>query len=443
MRAAAILLVLLVAAAARSQDSSPAIAITGVTVIDVNAGTAVPRVTVVARAGRIASVSPDAKVPPDATIVDGRGRFLMPGLWDMHVHTSFTRASAFPAFVANGVTAVRDLGGDLEEIDRWRGEIMSGHRIGPLIARAGPMLVGQDPLRFQNLIETPEKGRDEVRRVRAAGVEQVKVKEMPRDIYFAIMAEARELGLPVTGHVWRAVTPEEASDAGQSVEHIETLLDGKLQAARRDDLAAEFALWRTSADARALFQRFVRNQTFVDPTLVAGERLINRGPTGLPDPDWRYTAVSARSEAEKLLGRVRYDADGQPRISSAALREEQAVTRAMYEAGVTLLAGTDVSVINAPGFSLHDELELLAAAGLPPAAVMRAATSNPANVFPQFDTGSIAPGRRADLVLLDANPLTDIRNTRRIRAVVLAGKLLDRSALDRLLEEALALAARN
>ena len=137
---------------------------------------------------------------------------------------------------------------------------------------------------------------------------------------------------------------------------------------------------------------------------------------GLPDPDWRYTAASARAEAEKIRP-VRYDAGPQPRIEERGLRELQAVTRMMHDAGVKLLAGTDVSFINAPGFSLHDELDLLVAAGLPPAAALRAATSNPAAVFPKLETGSIAPGRRADLVLLDANPLTDIRNARRIRAV--------------------------
>ena len=444
MRAAAILLVLAVTAAAAQPLPPRPIAITGVTVIDPNAGAAVPGMTVVIRDGRIASAAVGTAVPRDATVIDGRGRFLMPGLWDMHVHLGFARESAFPAFVANGVTAVRDLGGDLAEIDRWRTEIAAGSRVGPLIVRAGPMLVGQAPLRFQVLIETPEEGRDTVRRLFAAGVEQIKVKSMSRAAYFAIVAEARALGLPVTGHIPETVTPEEASDAGQSVEHVTTLFDGTFSAARPGkNLAPEMALWRATDEARALFQRFVRNETYVDPTLVALERLSNRLEIGLPDPDWRYTAASARAEAEKLMGRVRYDAEPQSRIDNADLRETRAVTRMMHEAGVKLLAGTDVSFINAPGFSLHDELELLVAAGLPPAAALRAATSNPAAVFPKLETGSIAPGRRADLVLLDANPLTDIRNARRIRAVVLAGKLLDRSALDRLLTEAMKLAERN
>ena len=443
MRAALIILVLAVTATTAQPPPPRPIAITGVTVIDPNAGVSVPSMTVVIREGRIASAGAGVAVPRDATVIDGRGQFLMPGLWDMHVHLGFARESAFPAFVANGVTAVRDLGGDLAELDRWRTEVAAGSRVGPLIVRAGPMLIGQDPLRFQVLIETPAEGRDTVRRLRAAGVEQIKVKSMSRDAYFAIVAEARALGLPVTGHIPRTVSPEEASDAGQSVEHVNTLVRRHVldRPAGIENLSREIALWRGTDEARELFQRFVRNGTFVDPTLVPLERLSIRGEIGLPDPDWRYTAASARAEAEKFFP-VRYDAAPQPRIHGADLREMLAVTRMMHDAGVKLLAGTDVSFINAPGFSLHDELELLVAAGLPPAAALRAATSNPAAVFPKLETGSIAAGRRADLVLLDANPLTDIRNARRIRAVVLAGKLLDRPALDRLLAEALELAER-
>jgi imidazolonepropionase-like amidohydrolase len=440
MRAAAILCAFVTAAAAQPLTQRP-LAISGVTVIDPNGGTAVSGATVVVREGRITSIGADTVIPRDATKIDGRRKFLMPGLWDMHVHLGFARASAFPAFVANGVTAVRDLGGELAEIDRWRTEIATGTRVGPLIVRVGPMLVGQNPLRFQLLIETPEQGRDTVRRLHADGVDQIKVKSMARDVYFAVMAEAHALGLSVTGHVPETLSPREASDAGQSVEHVSTLFDGTLRP--RKDFVREVALWRGTDEARELFQRFVRNGTYVDATLVPYERLTNRLVAGLPDPDWPYTAASARAEAEKQMGRVRYDAGPQPRIDNPEVRELQAVTRMLHDAGVKLLAGTDVSFVNAPGFSLHDELELLVAAGLPPVAALRAATSTPGAMFPKLETGSIAPGRRADLVLLDANPLIDIRNARRIHAVILAGKFFDRPALDRLLAEALKLAEKN
>ena len=139
MRAALIIPVFAITATAAQPPSPRPIAITGVTVIDPNAGASVPSMTVVIREGRIASAGAGVAVPRDATVIDARGQFLMPGLWDMHVHLGFARESAFPAFVANGVTAVRDLGGELAEIDRWRTEIATGTRVGPLIVRVGPM----------------------------------------------------------------------------------------------------------------------------------------------------------------------------------------------------------------------------------------------------------------------------------------------------------------
>src|SRR5258708_28051401 len=268
MRGAVILCAFVTAAAAQPLTQRP-LAISGVTVIDPNGGTAVAGVTVVVREGRITSIGTDIVIPRDSTKIDGRGKFVVPGLWVMHVPGGFARASAFPAFVANGVTAVRDLGGELAEIDRWRTEIATGTRVGPLIVRVGPMLVGQDPLRFQLLVDTSKAGRDIVRRLHAEGVDQIKVKSMPRDVYFAVMAEAQALGLSVTGHIPTVMTPEEVSDAGQSVEHVITLFDGTFQAARPGkEFSAGAALWRAADEARALFERFVRNGTYVDPTLV-------------------------------------------------------------------------------------------------------------------------------------------------------------------------------
>ena len=297
------------------------------------------------------------------------GKFLMPGLWDMHVHLGFARESAFPAFVANGVTAVRDLGGDLAELDRWRTEVAAGSRVGPLIVRVGPMLIGQDPLRFQFLIETPEQGRDMVRRLRAAGVEQIKVKSMSRDAYFAIIAEARALGLPVTGHI-----PTDGV-AGRSVRRG-TIGRTRQYTVRRH--ISDRPPWYKSSVPRdsPLARLRTRHARCSSGSCATGRTSIRRSfPTNASSNRVVDRPARSRLAVHGGLGTGRGGEDLPAFVTMRdrnhgstvrTLREMQAVTRMMHDAGVKMLAGTDVSFINAPGFSLHDELELLVAAGLPP-----------------------------------------------------------------------------
>jgi imidazolonepropionase-like amidohydrolase len=265
-----------------------------------------------------------------------------------------------------------------------------------------------------------------------------------REAYFGIAAEARALGLPFAGHVPMTVTPAEASDAGQaSIEHTETLFEGTFAAAHAGaDLSAAIARWRT-AEADGLFARFVRNGTMVTPTLIAQEHLVRLLETPQPDPRAAYIAASAREEGSRTVDAIRPKVEELLRERRPFIRELREVTAQMSRAGVTLLAGTDTSFLHPPGFALHDEFEALVSAGVSRLEALRAATVYPSRLFPALDPGHIAPGRSADLVLLDANPLDDIRNTRRIRAVVLRGSLLNRDALDRILRDAAALAARN
>jgi imidazolonepropionase-like amidohydrolase len=189
--------------------------------------------------------------------------------------------------------------------------------------------------------------------------------------------------------------------------------------------------------ANTLFARFAHNGTFVDPTLVAQEYFVELIEKGKPDLHTRYMAASARAEADKMLGP---EAKKSLLESKPMLLELRAVTGLMNRAGVVLLAGTDMSFVRPPGFVLHDELVLLVQSGLTAAEALRAATVNPARLLRYQDAGIIAPGAAADLVLLDSNPLDDIRNTQRIRAVVLRGKYLDREALNKLLAAAARLA---
>ena len=417
------------------------LSITQVGVVDVAEGRIVPETTVVVRDGRIASVEPGGAPAEGGTIVDGRGKFLVPGLFDMHVHLSWTTASALPVLVANGVTSVRDLGSRLGEIDEWRTRIRAGLETGPRIWRAGPILNGRKFNEFQLVIGDAAETRGVVRALKEVGVDFLKThRRTPRDSYFALIDEAAKQGLPLVGHIPVEVTPEEASDAGQAtIEHTETLFEGTFSSSL-DGEAWPAAIRRFRAGAAdPLFARFAQNETVVTPTLVPWASVLESGGELSPaGPNSRYVAASLKASAP-------------PRLPAAEVREWEeifpeflGVVGQMNRAGVTLLAGTDIAATRVPGFTLHRELELLTEAGLTPAAALRAATITPARVLGVADElGAVEPGKVADLVLLRDDPLEDIRNMQRIEAVVAGGRLLVRDDLDELLRDGERQAARN
>ena len=433
------------APAALPQPSPPPLAIVGVTVVDPGSPAPQPDMTVRIRDGRIVSVEKSAAAGPlgQDVRVDGRGKFLIPGLWDMHVHLSWTRESALPVLVANGVTGVRDLGSDLSEIDVWRGRIAAGALTGPRIVRAGPILNGRSSNRYQLLTGGPEQARGIVRALKQDGVDLIKVhRRVPREDYFAIVEEAKKQGLPLVGHIPMTVTPEEASDAGELLEHTETLYEGTFSAALKDDELPD-AIRRFRADgADALFARFVKNRTSVTPVLVAWQYLLDHpGTSWEQDPRIRYVARSFQEKARAQPPPV--SAEELP-LLTRIVAEYRETVRQLDRAGVTLLAGTDIAAIRIPGFTLHEELATLVASGLTPLAALRTATRNPAMVLgKEKEFGGVQPGMAADLVLLDADPLRDIHNTQRIAAVVVNGALLSRADLDALLKLGAELAAKN
>ena len=437
----------LLPAAGRGEAAAPgSLAITGVTIIDVTGGATRRSMTVVIRDGRIAEIAPGGRdaAGKGVRVVEGRGKFLIPGLWDMHVHLSWSTASALPALVANGVTGVRDMGSRLNQIDEWRTLISAGILSGPRILRVGPILNGQKFNAYQMVPGNPDETRGVARALKEADVDFLKVhRRLPRESYFALIDEARRLGLSVVGHIPMTVTPEEASDAGQAtLEHTETLFEGTFSAGLKDeDLSDAIRRFRSEA-AERLFARFVRNHTAVTPTLVPYRSYVESlDPAFPPDPHRRYVAQSLRKEAERTSKPASETELAQLKRTFEELRE---VVREEIRSGVTVLAGTDLAGARVPGFPLHDELALLVEAGATPLQALAAATREPARVVQKADElGTIEVGKLADLVLLDANPLEDIRNTRRISAVVLAGRFLDRRDLDALLEEAERQASRN
>ena len=440
-------------AQARQQRQGAAIVLTRVTVVDVAAGDAAGALkrdrTVVVEGDRVAAVGEAGRVriPAGARVIDAAGKYLIPGLWDMHVHLSLATELALPALVANGVTGVRDMGGDLDQIDGWRRRIAEGRLPGPRIVRAGPVVDGPKPdAPFRLTVTTPAEAREAVAAVKRRGGDFVKVHNgLAREAYFALAVEARRRGLPLVGHVPKEVTPGEASRAGQSgIEHTEGLFDnilfsaGRGGASQSEALSRAFAAYRDE-EAAELFRQFRRRGTWYDPVLVTYRSFAFRTDLAAnPDPRNRYAAPAMKRLWDK------YQPVPKSLPAEVVAARKSLFTRLlelvglMRREGVPLLAGTDAGGIRdvVPGFSLHDELLLLVRAGLTPLEALRAATLNPSRFLRMRDSlGTVGRGKLADLVLLDANPLEDIGNTRRISAVVLNGRLFERAELDAMLAE--------
>lgn len=410
-----------------------ALAITHVNVVDVADGRIVQDVMVTMSGATIARVTHGGTPPADARVVDARGGFLIPGLWDMHAHMEASGASWLPLYIANGVTGIRDMGSDVDLILSMRDDTAAGRVLGPRIFAAGPILDdAPEDWPFRVRVRTSEQGRDAVRHLKRRGVDLVKVhNQTPREAYFAIADEARRLRLPLAGHVPVAVTTEEAIDAGQTgIEHL-----------------SESRVWMDcsggetyrAAACRPLFGMLARRGIWQTPTLVAMSELLT---IGTPASSVSADRMAYATRSVRNLW-VENQSDATPEVVRALERRAEAAaiaTSDMARAGVGILAGCDTMIA---GFCVHDEIAAMVRGGMTPLAALQAATVNPARALDVSRTaGSIASGRRADLVLLDANPLTDIANVRRIRAVVAAGRLLDRNELDTLLAQARIAASR-
>jgi imidazolonepropionase-like amidohydrolase len=430
------------------------LAITHVTVIDATGSPAQPEMTVIVKDGRIAELGGSAAVhaPAGATAVDGTGKYLIPGLWDMHVHTVFgdwlprNEKVTLPLFVANGVTGVRDMGGDLDVLKVWRASIAAGTLLGPRMVIAGPMLDGPVP-RFPSSapVKDAAQGREVVDDLKSQGVDFIKIQSLiPRDGYFAAAAEARKIGIVFVGHVPDAVRASEASNAGQkSIEHFTGIFEGcstiEDQLIKGPKGLGLNVKTYDPVRAKALIALMVKNQTWQVPTLVweRGQWLVDDIDLS-HDPLTKYAPAAWKDRTWPMFVKdIMKDMDTDPLpVRKQFVQMELDMTLAMFRAGVPFMAGTDTAagVHVFPGFSLHQELGLFVRAGLTPMQALQTATLNPAKFLGTLaDQGTVERGKFADLVILDANPLDDIANTKKIRAVVLAGRYFDRAALDRML----------
>jgi imidazolonepropionase-like amidohydrolase len=417
----------LLSAAATLHAQKP-IAFTNVTVVDVAAGVLRANQTVVIHRARITAAGDASRVrvPTGARVVPGEGAFLIPGMWDMHVH-DFPHPHVPELYLANGVTGVRNMY-DVAALREVRTAIEQHRRPGPRVIASGRTLNGEREKNEQVVVRTPAQAREAVRGQIRDGADFIKVyNALPREAYFAIADEAKRARIPFAGHTPDAITTVDAAAAGQlSIEHLDgILLDSSplgawLRQSRR--FVPDRRLLDTFDPARAatVFAAYVRHGVWHCPTLTIYQ------PANVANLDRVPKAWRPRSDKTLLKDTP---------LDLAIHKKTMEVTAMMFRAGVRLLAGTDTGVpYILPGFGLHDELELMAAAGIPASAVLRIATLAPARFLDrEKDLGTIAAGKLADLVLLDADPLQSIANTRRVRAVVADGQFYDRAALDRML----------
>lgn len=386
----------MVIALQRTARNDPPIAITGVTVIDVANGTRLKKQTVVVRGTRIVAIGRrGVRVPAGARVVDGRGRFLIPGLWDMHLQPAAGVKRDSSRLLALGITGARFVPD------------------GPIIDGAGSDAPGAV------LVRNADQARRAVDSLAAAGVRYVELYDfLPRDAFFGAVTQARHHGLIVSGHVPWSVSAAEAAEGGlASIGHMRGF---------------EYDCSPIGDSLRAEVVALVRDVAAGQPTRPVLAAARERG---------QLAAVATRDEARCLKSIEtlrRYGTWVMPALpdtgSSPRARAERANISLLRRAGVPLLAGTDAGGASGSGLPLHDDLAQLVVAGLTPIEALRTATTNPARFLRLSDSlGTVEKGNLADLVLLDADPLLNIRNTRRIRAVVAHGRLYDRKALDALL----------
>ncbi|MFN5599593.1 MAG: amidohydrolase family protein [Gemmatimonas sp.] len=420
------------------------VAITHVTVVDPDRARPRRDQTIVVRGTHIDAVGPSAStpVPRDARVVNAAGKFVIPGLWDMHVHTDVPGGRALlPLYIAHGVTGVRDMNGRLEVVRGFQREVAAGTLAGPRLVVSGPFLVGR-PLPPalgipHYVVRDSASAVTAVTAVATSGADFIKVHNgISAEAYRVIAAEARRRNMVFAGHVAPPTTVEEAAAAGQrSQEHLYAFMN---RCARADSAVVAAALpiqqfvmgTCTSASRTGVYAALAKHRTWVTPTLIVQELVATMRPTIVAGDR------TAHFYTDSLMQRVAMEMELPAAVPPSALaagavlfRKRLEVVRGLHLAGVPLLGGTDSPLAaGGPGMSLVGELRHLVAAGLSPREALRTVTTEPARYLAADSLGTVAPRAVADLVVLDADPVVDIGNVARVHLVVANGRVYDRSA---------------
>jgi imidazolonepropionase-like amidohydrolase len=382
---------------------------------------------VVIEKGLITAVGPRGKVkiPRDATKVDARGKTVLPGLWDMHAH--FEQVEWGPIYLAAGATTVRDCGNEFEFITAVRDAIQNGRGLGPRLLLAGVVDGSSSFTIGVERVDTPEQAKMWVDRYHDAGFQQMKIYSSVRiEELKAVAAEAHRLGMSVTGHVPEGITTFEAVDAGQDqINHIQYIVTMMVPppaegATRADRMKAVADLDPNSPLAQKAIAFLVERGTVVDPTLALFE--FETASTAKPPAGFEPGVDKIAPELAPIfkdVGPPSPFADVQEKVFAKLL----AVTGALHKAGVPIVTGTDQTI---PGHSLHREIELYVQAGFTPMEAIQAATIVPARVMGvDKEVGTVEAGKRADIILVDGNPLESIHNIRKVKYVIADGKMYD------------------
>jgi imidazolonepropionase-like amidohydrolase len=402
-----------------SADEPAVTAIMGGRLIDGTGKPAVENSVVILRGGKIVAAGPAASIPmpKGAEFVDAKGKSVLPGLWEMHAH--FEQVEWGPIYLATGVTTARDVGNEREFIVGARDAIAAGQGVGPRLVMAG-VVDGSGPFALGVIrVDTPEQAREQVKKYKAAGFQQIKIySSVKPDILKVVTAEAHRLGMTVTGHIPFGMNAIQGIEDGMDqINHVEYLtkvmVDPKSHTIDPD-----------APNVKKIIKLLLEHHIVVDDTLALMEVILH--PLDHPISGFEPGILKVAPELKEGLETI-----GTPSAkaeqSAATFRAMEATVRVLHQSGVPIVAGTDQAV---PGFSLDREIELYVQAGFTPMEAIQAATLVPARAMGmEKESGTIEAGKRADVILVDGNPLENISDIRKVSAVFAAGKMYQPAAL--------------